>query len=113
MDDSVKLGLSLGLMPNPWVVDSLEEFLFFCCPECPDRSASKESFVNHALRSHPQSRDALLYVESSSNLNVKLEEEWGPPEDEDCGNTSSLVFRGLKNLSQDTASVTSEQTGHE
>jgi hypothetical protein len=39
---------------NPWNVKQLEDFQFFCCPECPDKSSTKENFVNHALIQHPQ-----------------------------------------------------------
>lgn len=39
---------------NPWSVQHLEDFLFFCCPECPDRSSTKKTFINHALHEHPQ-----------------------------------------------------------
>jgi hypothetical protein len=39
---------------NPWAVKQLEEFLFFCCPECPDRSSTKAVFINHALIKHPK-----------------------------------------------------------
>ena len=41
---------------NPWDVHELEEFLFFCCPECDDRSPTKASFINHALIQHPRVR---------------------------------------------------------
>ena len=39
---------------NPWNVIQLEEFLFFCCPECDDRSPTKAIFINHALVEHPR-----------------------------------------------------------
>ena len=38
----------------PWNVSSLEEFLFYFCPECDVRIHSKEKFVNHALNQHPK-----------------------------------------------------------
>jgi hypothetical protein len=41
---------------NPWAVEQLEDFLFFCCPECPDRSSTKAIFINHALMEHPNVR---------------------------------------------------------
>ena len=28
---------------NPWTVENLEEFLYFCCPECDERNQSKEN----------------------------------------------------------------------
>ena len=39
---------------NPWDVSNLEEFLFFCCPECDSKHPSKASFINHALIEHPK-----------------------------------------------------------
>ena len=38
---------------NPWIVPSLDKFLFFCCPECENKSSNKSSFVNHAISQHP------------------------------------------------------------
>ena len=38
---------------NPWMVDKLEEFLYFCCPECDEKSQMKDSFLQHALFTHP------------------------------------------------------------
>ena len=48
---------------NPWLVKNLEEFLYFCCPEC-DLSRdsiyqSKELFLEHALDKHPEAKEAL------------------------------------------------------
>ena len=34
---------------------TLEEFQFYCCPECDIRDHSRESFVKHALKKHPLS----------------------------------------------------------
>ena len=38
----------------PWNVSSLEEFLFYFCPECDVRIHSKETFVSHAFNQHPK-----------------------------------------------------------
>ena len=38
---------------NPWMVDQLEEFLYFCCPECDEKCQVKDSFLQHALLKHP------------------------------------------------------------
>jgi KRAB domain-containing zinc finger protein len=53
---------------NPWCVESIEEFLYFCCPECPDKSQSKDVFISHALDQHPKAHDVL----PSLNVEVKL-----------------------------------------
>ena len=47
-------------MENPWIVESLEEFLYFCCPECNDKSSSKETFINHAWTNHPKAQEILV-----------------------------------------------------
>jgi hypothetical protein len=41
---------------NPWLVESIEVFNFFCCPECVYRSQEEFSFQVHALQNHPQSQ---------------------------------------------------------
>jgi hypothetical protein len=38
---------------NPWEVEQLEDFLFFCCPECDERSPTKDIFIEHAINDHP------------------------------------------------------------
>ena len=45
---------------NPWSVENLEEFLYFCCPECDDRNQSRNTFLEHALHQHPTSKEYLL-----------------------------------------------------
>ena len=39
---------------NPWDVSNLEEFLYFCCPECDTKHPNKPAFINHALIEHPK-----------------------------------------------------------
>ena len=41
---------------SPWSVTNLEEFLYFCCPECDVRDQSREDFIQHALNCHPTAR---------------------------------------------------------
>ena len=41
---------------NPWDVNYLDEFLYYCCPECNERSQSKDLFVQHALNQHPKAK---------------------------------------------------------
>ena len=38
---------------NPWMVEQLEEFLYFCCPECDEKCQAKDSFLHHAILTHP------------------------------------------------------------
>ena len=44
---------------NPWKVSAIEDFQFFCCPECDTRNHSKDDFLTHALETHPDAKEAL------------------------------------------------------
>ena len=37
---------------NPWAVNSIHDFSYFCCPDCEHKSQDKQSFVDHALYFH-------------------------------------------------------------
>jgi hypothetical protein len=39
---------------NPWAVDTIEEFHFYCCPECDERYHSAKQFKEHASYKHPK-----------------------------------------------------------
>ena len=72
---------------NPWAVANLEDFLYFCCPECNDKSQSEETFLDHAFQNHPKSKDCLInfvvkyepnvddYSNVSHELSVKQEDD--------------------------------------
>ena len=53
---------------NPWIVTNLEEFLYFCCPECDERSQSEELFLDHAFEKHPSSKDCLIPFICQDNI---------------------------------------------
>ena len=36
----------------PWGVENLDEFLFYCCPECDEKYKDCQTFVDHALKAH-------------------------------------------------------------
>ena len=40
---------------NPWYVDSIQEFLFFKCPECIFDAKEEDIFHDHAIENHPMS----------------------------------------------------------
>lgn len=52
MDDGVNL-------KNPWTIDNLDEYLFYCCPQCDHKSKSKPGFIDHALETHPEAKDQI------------------------------------------------------
>ena len=52
---------------NPWQVNFLDDFLFYCCPECDFKHDTKSSFVSHALIQHPSSRTILPSLKSKAS----------------------------------------------
>ena len=47
---------------SPWSVECLEEFLYYCCPECDHKEHSKDFFIQHAFAQHPGANKALLLL---------------------------------------------------
>ena len=44
---------------NPWLITDIEEFHFYCCPECQFKDHSNEIFVNHVFQAHPYAKEFL------------------------------------------------------
>ncbi len=42
---------------NPWSVDNIADFSFFCCPECIYKAKTVPDFQVHAIVNHPGSKD--------------------------------------------------------
>ena len=47
---------------NPWLVQSFDEFLFYCCPECNYKCQLHEEFNSHAVTAHPLVRILLFFL---------------------------------------------------
>ena len=58
---------------NPWQANFLDDFLFYCCPECDFKHDAKSSFVSHALIQHPLSRAIVPTLKSKvSNCDTNV-----------------------------------------
>ena len=44
---------------NPWAVDNLKDFLYYCCPECEEKVKSLDLFLQHALNQHALAKEIL------------------------------------------------------
>ena len=61
---------------NPWVVENIEEFNFYCCPECDFKSKYGEHFERHALESHNRAKSFFIMINDKkceSNTSNKSE----------------------------------------
>ena len=71
----------MAVLNCPWDVKCIEDFLYYCCPECSQfRSQSRDDFLQHAEFEHPDSKDYLYqfhikdekYDEDINEENVEL-----------------------------------------
>ena len=46
---------------NPWAVLNIEEFLYYCCPECDTKQKTKSDFITDAIDAHGQ-----LFIEDAA-----------------------------------------------
>ena len=44
---------------NPWNVSNLEEFLYYCCPECDLKDVDRDRFLNHIVIAHPRAKNLI------------------------------------------------------
>ena len=51
---------------NPWVVDSVDAFLFWKCPECTFDTNIEDNFETHAVENHPLS--FVLFRKTLNNI---------------------------------------------
>ena len=62
---------------NPWAVETLDTYLYYCCPQCDLRCKNKTVFVEHAYETHPESKNVISDPEVACQVQIKIE-----PEDE-------------------------------
>ena len=58
---------------NPWSVKSIEDFRFYCCPECEKKEVKKSDFLRHALNNHPKSQELFDTLEVGGCTDTKME----------------------------------------
>ena len=55
---------------NYWIVECLEDFLYYCCPECNNRQQSRDNFLQHALNEHPEAKTYLVPIIANKKITV-------------------------------------------
>ena len=59
---------------SPWTYENLEDFLYYICPQCDEKCKTKNSFVNHALLTHPESEEKMKFELKTLETFLKEEE---------------------------------------
>ena len=68
---------------NPWVVENIEAFNFYCCPECDFQSKDGDYFKRHAIESHKKSKVFFVMSKLENNTNNDSMEVETEPEYQD------------------------------
>ena len=73
---------------NPWDVSNIDEFLYYCCPECDTKQKTKSDFITHAIdahgqlfiedaaQSHEQAKIVPLYLDNFFHILVEIDRAW-------------------------------------
>ena len=73
---------------NPWNILSIYELQYFNCPSCSFIEKSKQTFVDHALKCHPEAEPYLLNIYDGSLDDV----QWQSKEIEEHAN-EDFIFK--------------------
>ena len=69
MKGSLEIKLDPDQVPlNPWDVTNLDDFLYYCCPECDWKEKDKQTFVEHAVLSHDHAKVTLQLIKEGGEL---------------------------------------------
>ena len=77
---------------NPWAVETIEAFSFYCCPECDFKSKKEDRFKRHAMESHNKSKVFFIMTKSENNTNNDSTEVETEPESQDENEDSMEDF---------------------
>ena len=75
-----KMAAAPQLNINPWLVP-WDEFLYYCCPECPEKSKDYDHFFAHAIQYHEQAKVAVgmsdqgQQYQSNHQVHAEIKEE--------------------------------------
>ena len=83
---------------NPWLVENIEAFSFYCCPECDFKSKDGDHFERHALESHNKSKIFFIMSKYENNTNkdpleVLTDSVYQDENEEDMEKFSTSVIR--------------------
>ena len=88
---------------NPWIVESLEYFLYYCCPECHLKFSCRESFLQHAINQHP-------LVQKCLPMLTGVKDEIDGNKEYDTNGENSDLPRGAQEFQTDVSSPVKNNT---
>ena len=67
---------------NPWLVTSVTDLSYYCCPECQYRSQNLDKFKIHALNNHERANDLFNRDEDEYLAKIKDEQDYFDAEED-------------------------------
>ena len=78
---------------NPWNSSSLDDFLYYCCPECDNKTKTKGDFLQHAKTTHSRSQNIIhSYEANQSQELIKAVTEFKNEECPTVNSNESHIF---------------------
>ena len=59
---------------NPWNAGTLEEYLYYCCPECSFKAKIDIALIDHAVDQHPRSNDFIQNLQKTIFFRQSLQQ---------------------------------------
>ena len=82
---------------NPWIVENIEAFSFYCCPECDFKQKDEDYFKRHAMDSHNKSKIFFIMSKSETNTSYDFMEVEAEPESQYENEKSMKNFDASEN----------------
>jgi len=101
------MNLSIFLLLKNWDVTSLDDFLYYWCPECDSKHVTKPKFMSHAFKQHPEAKEYLGQLEGYAE-DVEDIEEIKIEEDSNIGEIKFVNLEG-EEIKDEEAQVTEEE----
>ena len=68
--------MSSTTFDNPWSVQSIYELQYFNCPSCVFKNHSKQDFINHGFKFHPEAIEHLINIQKDGSSLSDIDCPW-------------------------------------
>ena len=107
--------MSVNISSNPWHVSSLQDFQYFCCPECDSRLKDTQTFIDHAVLLHEQAKETLVNlhlipkpIEVKTEIQDVYEYEELECDEDPLYNASDVIISTIEPMKQEFQQVNIE-----
>ena len=85
---------------NPWDVTTVDEFLFYNCPECEVKAKDADTFMSHAIEKHELAKHYMSQYDLIQDKDIKIEVQENESSSQKCDSQSILATQTSDNPSK-------------